>query len=313
MGTKAPLQLLIFGSWLVAFGAAALLEYAPNASLWFPPAAVTFAAVMVLGLRALPVLWLGCLVVTLLADQIYQRGLAWPELLLAGLAFAITHTLAYAAVALVLRSRDDVLSPGAYRGNVTLFLMGGMLATGLSSALGGLSLAATGMTEFRELPALIPTWWIGDYAGLVTVAPLFAVLLTQLAEALEVTPRKRLEPLLGPRPWHALWPGAALKLLGLAALTLTILAIAVVFAAPFVLVLLLLACLPVQLWIARNESPLVTLLGVFGFTLLLAIATSATGLREQAPTLQFMVISVAIGSYLDLAADRRTERDTARP
>lgn len=303
------MQLLIFGSWMVAFGAAALLEYAPNASLWFPPAAVTFAAVMVLGLRALPVLWLGCLVVTLLADQIYQRGLAWPELLLAGLAFALTHTLAYAAVALLLRSRDDILSPGAYRRNLTLFLLGGMLSAGLSSALGGLSLAATGMAEIRELPALIPTWWIGDYAGLVTVAPLFAVLLTQLAEALEVTPRKRLDPLLGPTPWRALWPGAALKLLGLAAMTLTILAIAVVFAAPFVLVLLLAACLPIQLWIARNEPPLVTLLGVFGFTLLLAIATSATGLREHAPTLQFVVISVAIGSYLGLAAGRRTNKD----
>lgn len=290
---------------MIAFGAAALLEYAPNASLWFPPAGVTLAAVLVLGLRALPVLWLGCMVVTLLADQIYPRGLAWPDLVLAGLGFAATHTLVYAAVALVLRARADVLSPGRHRRNVAVFLLAGALAAGLSSALGGLSLAASGMTEFAALPSLITTWWIGDYAGLMTVAPLFAVVLTRLAQTLDLTPQDRLDRILGPRPWHALWPGASAKLAGLAALTLTIVAVAAVLAQPWVLVLLPLTCLPVQLWIARTEPPLATLLGVFAFTLLLAIAASAGGLADQAPALQLVVIIVAMGSYLALSAGGR--------
>jgi len=38
LGHELPLHLIVFGAWMVAFGSAALLEYAPNASLWFPPA-----------------------------------------------------------------------------------------------------------------------------------------------------------------------------------------------------------------------------------------------------------------------------------
>lgn len=313
MGTQAPLQLMIFGSWMIAFGAAALLEYAPNASLWFPPAAITFAAVMVLGLRALPVLWLGCVVVTVLADQIYQRGLEWPALLLAGLAFAATHTLAYGAVAWVLRARHDLLSPHAYYRNVVRFLLGGAAAAGLSSALGGLSLAATGMAEFAALPALVATWWIGDYAGLITVAPLFALLLTRLAQALEMSPSNRLQQILGTSPWRALWPGAVGKLLALAMLATLILGVAVL-AEHSVLVFGLFACLPVQWWIAATEPPLATLLSVFGFTLLLAIAASSTGLGDQALVLQLVVISGAVGSYLALATgSTRSDTDAVAP
>jgi integral membrane sensor domain MASE1 len=310
MGPKASLHLSVFGSWMIGFGAAALLEYAPNASLWFPPAGITFAAVLVLGLRALPVLWLGCLVVTVLSDQIYQRGMAWPELLLAGLAFAATHTLMYAAMALVLRALHRHPSPASEWNSVIKFLLGGALAAGLSSLLGGLSLAFSGMVEFAVLPSLIVTWWIGDYAGLITVGPLFAVLLTRVAAALDLVAANRLGEVLGPDPWRSLWPNETGKLAILTLPTAIMIAIVANFAEHPGLVYILLACVPIQIWIATTESPLATLLGVFGITLLLAAAAGMTNLSNHAPVLQILVITLAAASYLSLAAARRVRQKT---
>lgn len=302
-GREAPLHLVIFGAWMIAFGAASLLEYAPNASLWFPPAAVTFAALLVVGVRALPVLWLGCLVVTILADQVFQRGLAWPELLSAGLAFGLTHTLAYGAVALTLRSGASHFTPVTTLSKIISFLLGGALAAGLSSLLGGLSLAATGMIGMAEVPSLIAPWWIGDYAGLITVAPLFALLLARLADVLEVEVGglPGLRQALGPRPRWTIAPRAVRKLGGLILLTLAILALAAAFPDQEALLFLLFICLPMQLWIVHTENELASLLGILAFSLLLAGAARLTGLGSEALMLQFIVISLAVSSYMGLA------------
>ena len=45
---------MLVGLWLGSFLLAAALEHAPHASLWFPPAAVTFAGLFCLGWRAAP-------------------------------------------------------------------------------------------------------------------------------------------------------------------------------------------------------------------------------------------------------------------
>ena len=286
---------------MIAFGAAALLEYAPNASLWFPPAAVTFAAILVMGIRAMPVLWLGCMVVTILADQIFQRGLSWPELLGAGLAFGLTHTLAYGAVALALRASASQFTPVTTLSKIIAFLLGGAVAAGLSSLLGGLSMAASGMTDLSSVPSLIAPWWIGDYAGLITVAPLFALLLARLASFSGVSAPRGLSPVVGARPWRALMPRALPKLGGLTLLTTAVLALAAAFPEQEAMLFLLFVCLPVQLWIVHTENELATLLGILMFSLLLAAAAGLTNLADHALMLQFMVISLAVSSYLGLA------------
>ena len=301
LGREIPLQLLVFGSWLIAFGAAALLEYAPNASLWFPPAAITFAAVLVLGLRILPVLWLACLIVTVLADQVFQRGLSGPELLGAGLAFGFTHTVAYGALAMLLRSTANPFSTLTTFRKISGFLLGGAVAAGISSLLGGLSLTATGMAERADLPSLIAPWWIGDYAGLITVAPLFAILLTRISAHLELPTPGGLRWIMEPIPWHRPWSIALGKLAALTLLTVAVLGIALKFPGQQAMLFLLFLCLPLQLWIVHSENTLASLLGILLFGLLLAIAAGMTALGDQALMLQFIVISLAVSSYLGLA------------
>ncbi|MFP4334602.1 MAG: MASE1 domain-containing protein [Wenzhouxiangella sp.] len=302
LAQQLPIHLVIFGAWMVAFGAAALLEYAPNASLWFPPAAITFASVFLLGPRAFPVLWLGCLLVTILADQVFERGLDLAELLAAGLAFAATHTLVYGAAALMLRSVLDSRLLRWTPGQTGALLVSLALAAGLSSALGGLSLAASGMAEPAALPALIRAWWIGDYAGLITVGPLFLLVLIRLSEALDLPVARPFDAKSSADGWKALWPGPVARLASLALLDIVLIAIILLLPGQAALAPILLVCLPVQLWIARSDPPLATVLGVFGLTLLLAIAVANSALKEQAMTVQFVVIVLAAASYLGLAA-----------
>jgi diguanylate cyclase (GGDEF)-like protein len=288
-------------AWLAAFAVAALLEYAPHASLWFPPAAITFSAVLVLGLRCLPVLWLACLIVTVLSDWIHGTGLGWPALVIAGLAFGLTHTLAFGAVALFLRRGAIHASPVTTLRKVSLFLLGGAAAAGLSAVFGGLSLALNGMIELAAVPPLIAPWWIGDYAGLVTVAPLFGLLLTRSAELLGVATPQGLRRLMGSQPWRALFPVAAGKLGLMLGLTLIVLMAAALFPQKESVLFLMFVALIVQLWIVHSESELAALLGILLFSTLLAIAAGQLGLSGQALMLQFVVISLAVSSYLGLA------------
>jgi hypothetical protein len=300
---EAPLQLAVFGSWIVGFGAAALFEYAPNASLWFPPAAVTFSAILVLGPRAFPVLWLGCLLVTILADQVFQPGLGWLDMLASGLAFAASHTVVYGGSAMLLRRFGGENLERLAAPQILGFLLMGVVACGLSSALGGLSLLGLGQVQLAELPPLIVTWWIGDYAGLVTVAPLFAVLLSHLAARLDAPLASRMHRLRGLDRFSDLWPEAARKLAWLALLAASILLASIGFGDPRLL-LGLLALAPLQIWLLQTEADLATLTGVFGLTLLIATAVSTTALSDAALYLQFFVIAVAAGSYLTRSMNR---------
>lgn len=307
---ELPLHLTIFGAWMMAFGAASLLEYAPNASLWFPPAGVTFAAVLLLGLRALPALWLGCLVVTLLSEQAAPRGMSTAELMLAGAGFALTHTLAYAAIALLVRAwarRSSRIQPVR---DAVWFLVAGLVAAGGSSVLGGLSLSAAGMMNWADARSLILPWWIGDFAGLITIAPLLAVLLTRWAMLDGMAPPAEFRRLQIRANWSALFPQALPKLALLAVLTVA--SVAAVALIPMQLAPLApwLICPPILLWIAWSENELATLLAVASFSLIVAGVVGVARLAEHAPALQGLVIGLAALSYL-IAARRSAHRDPA--
>jgi len=296
---ELPLELAVLGAWLAGFGAAALLEYAPNASLWFPPAGIAFAAVLVLGRRALPVLFLGCFQVTILADQVYERGQTWSELLLAGAAFAISHALIYGLAAILLRSRVRLTPDHLSQGDILAFLLIGLVASGVSSALAGISMVALGTTQPAEAAALIRTWWIGDYAGLVTVAPLVAVLLSHLSARLQARATARFDRVDGLDRLDSLWTSALPGLATLLVAALLLLAVPV-FLNQLWLVYGLLLSAPIMIRLAKTEAAIATVAGVFGLTLLVASAVSSSPLRQHALDLQLIVIALAAISYLAL-------------
>ena len=100
-------------AWVAAWSLGRIQEYAPHASLWFPPAGLTFAALAVLGPRAVP-----GVTITYQPDPLRQGILdSWPRALddtcaRADWGWAPRYTLDQMTVDLVPKIRE-LLSGGA--------------------------------------------------------------------------------------------------------------------------------------------------------------------------------------------------------
>lgn len=295
------LQSGVFLLWLAAFAAARLLEYAPHASLWFPPVAVTFGAFVSLGGRALPALLLACLAGTVLADLDYQLQLPATALAASALGFSLGHLLPFGLLAMLVR-RLAHAAPRATLRLVSAFLLGGGVASLLSAAGGVAGLSLGGMIATGSEGELLVPWLIGDYAGLVALGPMAGLLLHRLAGPLQVPAwpaRRRVgsETEDPGRGWRA-FAGKLGLLLGLTALVM-LLAGRWPDQPPLVFVLFF--AVVVQLWIVHTQSRVQTLLAIAAFSLLLASLTTALDLGQHALTLQFALISLAANSYFGLA------------
>lgn len=273
--------------WLAAFAAARLLEYAPFASLWFPPTAVSFAALVLFGIRGLPPV----VVATLLAHgyTLHRLDLEWTvaSVVIGGGGFALAHTLPMAALALFLQriARRDAL--GRF-GPASLFVLlgGGVLACAASALGGSAALVGAGMAASIDLRWSVVPWLIGDYTGLLALGPL-------LVEAA----RHRVAPETAPASAPPLWP-KLLILFGLVSGTLVAAAIwpdddAIVFTVFFALV--------VQQWISHTQTPLQTLLALGGVSLAIAVLVAVLGLGQHALKLQFALIALSLTSYSALS------------
>lgn len=288
-------------AWLLAFLASSLLEYAPHASLWFPPAAITFAALLVLGARALPVLWLACMLATVLTDRLYGQDLSVPALGLSGVVFALTHTAAYGLVALPLRRLAWEASPMTTLRKVTVVLVGGALAAGLSAILGAWGLGLTGMVSDEDAAGLLAPWWIGDYAGLVTLGPLASVGFVHLCSRWGIGVPAGVQYFSKSHRSRTLTLRSLLKLAALLLVSVAILFAASQFRDHEAILFLLFISIIMQLWIVHTETELCALAGIALFSALIVVATNVLHLGGAALMLQFVLISLAANSYLGLA------------
>lgn len=294
------LQLLLVGGWVALFLAARLLEYAPHASLWFPPAAVTFAGFAMYGRHALPAFIVACHVGVLLTLQ--RDGIAFdlPMLLRAGALFSLAHCLPYATLAwAVRRAIGDAALPSITRA-VGVMLAGGGVAALAAATLGALGTAWAGLMPMEAVAPTVLPWLIGDLAGLLAIGPLVAVALRHVAPTLH---RPEVQRLLA----QALLPlpprGTGLYLSKLALmLGSTALALFAVAAAPGYAPLMfgVFVAILVQLWIVHTHAALQSLLAIALFSVALAVLVAALDLDAHALTLQFALITLAASSYFGL-------------
>lgn len=293
-------QGVLYALWVGAFQAARWMEYAPHASLWFPPAAVTFAGFALFGRRALPALLAGAITGSLLTSDGYaalDAGQRIANLLL----FPLVHCLAYAlAAAIMLRAIGRGDTPSMVRA-VGGFLIGGMLAAA-AAALGGAWVThLAGMLPRDRIADTVMPWLIGDYAALIALGPLLVAALRALAQRLRLPSDRALtvfEALPRPPPAPARFLPKLALVLGLVAASLL-----AVSAAPHREPLLIAVFLAIvlQLWIVHTQGMLESLLAVALFSTLLAVLVDALGLDRHALTLQFAMITLSAGSYFGLA------------
>jgi diguanylate cyclase (GGDEF)-like protein len=169
--STARAGLLLF-SWIGIWFIAGLVEYTHHASVWFPPAGLTFAALFVVGFRAIPVLMLAAILVTLLISSDYQIQLQNLEVLEGGVLFGIAHIIPYYAGSTLLRWLTQTKT-------LTLPLsIISFLVIASSSALVAtiLVLSSLILSDMMSIDEFATTWlpfWIGDMAGIIVLSPLF--------------------------------------------------------------------------------------------------------------------------------------------
>jgi diguanylate cyclase (GGDEF)-like protein len=293
------LHLILPVLWLGSFYLARLLEHAPHASLWFPPAAVTFAGILVAGWRALPSLAVACVLATYATELAYSEAVRSGVLLTSSLAFATVHIAAYALPAALLRALAHRDLSGISLRSVTEFLLVGALGALLAAAGGVLSLRATGLLQADAVQPVMAAWWIGDYAALVTLAPLLIALLVRVVGEDRAHAAARFA-LFSFGRWRR-GPGTMGKLALLLGTTAAILAAYLAGADSQVLLAVLVLPVVLQLWIVHTEDRATALAGVVAFALLTVGIAAAFPMADDALILQFAAVSLAANSYLNLA------------
>ena len=280
--------------WLVVWMLGLLVEYTEHASIWFPAAGLTSAALFIIGIRAVPVLILGCVIVTFWTGQQYQLALNTLQLLQAGLLFGVAHIVPYYAGARLLRRLANI---GQFY--LPLFVIGFLLVAALSSLLATFSvLAALVMSSMMPLEDIAHTWlpfWIGDMAGVVVIAPLFSGVLAVLYPS----PQFVLEDYIGPQQRVAS-SGYQFKLLvNVVLLTLTML-LARYSDSPQSAFAVFFLVIP-HMWIACTESAFFTTLSLALSSFVIALLVHFLGLLQYALVYQFAINVIAANALFGLA------------
>lgn len=295
----ALLQAAIVALWMGMFLLARLLEHAPHASLWFPPAAVTFAALLVIGPRALPAILVSCTLATFLAEMQYGSALRPGVLAWSSFAFAGVHAIAYGVPAMVLRRLAHDQPVDVTLRSVTYFLLLGLAGATLAAVGGVAALSATGMIQVDAPGPLMAAWWMGDFVALLTLGPILIRLMVRAVGATGARGAWSLSPFqVDPVPTSA---RAWTKLAGLGGITAVMLIAAHAFETESLMLALLVVPLILQLWIVHTESRAAALLGVVLFSLLTVGAGALFEAGIDVVTLKFAAIALAAHSYYGLA------------
>jgi diguanylate cyclase len=285
---------LLLLSWLLVWGLGLLVEYTEHASIWFPAAGLTCAALFIVGVRAIPVLLIGCVIVTFWTGHHYQLELGAWQLLQAGLLFGIAHILPYYTGARLLRR---IANMGQF--HLPLLVIGFLLIAAVSSLLATITgLAALVVSQMMPFEAVSQTWlpfWVGDMAGVMVIAPLFSGLLAVLYPS----PKFVLEDYIGAQQRVA---SAAYKYkLLLTSILLTLAMLLAWYAdTPESAFAIFFLVIP-HMWIACTESAFFTALSVALSSFLIALLVNQLALMDYAMVYQFAVNVIAANALFGVA------------
>lgn len=292
---KMMRSLLLGIAWLVLWRVSVVMEYAPHASIWFPPAALTFAGFLIMGVRALPVLMLCSLIATFWVDALYQGNQSMMQLAWTGVLFGAAHCFPYYLGAKVLRSLLRRAIAQALPQLIIGFLVLCTLSALAAALLGTHALALTGMITPADVGSTWLPWWIGDMAGAMVLAPLFIAVLSWRYPQIEAW--------LGglnfePTSSHKL--KFVMKTCLLVCLASVVMLVAAQFRFQEVAFAMFFLLIP-QMWIAYSETPLRVALSLAALSLTIALGVTLLGLIEQALVYQFAISLIAASAYFGLA------------
>lgn len=159
-GCGALLAVVYFGAGKL--GLALAFVHASATAVW-PPTGIALAALLVLGVRAWPAISLGAFLVNVTTAGSVATSLG----------IAAGNTLeAIVGALLVTRFARGRHAFDRARDTFTFAVLAGLLSTTVSATVGVSSLALGGYARWESYGAIWLTWWLGDAAGAIIVAPL---------------------------------------------------------------------------------------------------------------------------------------------
>jgi diguanylate cyclase (GGDEF)-like protein len=280
--------------WLLVYEIGWLVEYTNHASVWYPVAGLTFAALLLFGFSILPALLTGCVLITFYTAYHYKIALSTPQLLNAGLLFGLAHILPYALGAIALRSFAK-RGPQDISRIIVLFLV---IAAVSSFCTTWLALPALVVTDMMPAEEVVATWlpfWIGDMAGVMVLAPFFVGLLSRVVpDALF-----RLTDMAGLKQ-HQFSSRYLLKLLLNMLLLTFCMLLAKVTDSPNSAFAIFFLVIP-HMWIACSESALLNVSSVALSSFLIAFLVHVLGLMDYVMVYQFAINVIAANTLFGLA------------
>ena len=292
-------NLLLVVLWLAVWMLGLLVEYTEHASVWFPAAGLTFAALFIVGVRVIPALLLACVAITYWAGHYYQLPLGFGGLTQAGLLFAIAHILPYYAGARLLR---HIALSAAF--NLPLFVISFLVIAALAALLATVlvlcALVLSGMMPFAEVGPAWLAFWIGDMAGVIVIAPLFASLLSVLYPA----PKFVLDEVIGTQQRIASKQFKYKLLLNISLLSLAML-LAWYADTPESAFAIFFLVLP-HMWIASTEAPFYNAVSVALSSFMIALLVNLLALMDYVMVYQFAINVIAANALFALAVPSLT-------
>ncbi len=293
--TSSLHYLVLAVAWILLWRVSALMELSPHASLWFPPAALSLAALLLMGWRAIPVLMFCAVVVTFWTNAMYGGHASDFALLSSGLAFGLAHCASYGAGAFLIWRVARLQHARSVTSTIIVFLAAGCLSA-LAAALSGIAaLEWTGMLDRFTGPALWLPWWIGDMAAVIVLTPLFLGLLSWRYPQIESWTGG-----LNFRPQQEGQIGFVAKLGLLLSLLSTVLLLEAHFRYSELAFAMFFLILP-QMWIVYTESPFRSALSMATFSTLAALWVAILGLADYALVYQFAICVIAASAYFGFA------------
>ncbi|MFC6441295.1 sensor domain-containing diguanylate cyclase [Pseudobowmanella zhangzhouensis] len=289
-----PTQLSLLVLWIAVWELAGLMEYANHASVWYPPSALSIAAFLLLGQRAILPITLAIVAVTFQTATQYALPHTTLQLIEAGLLNAAAHILPYWLTGFVIRYQRI-----RYEHHFTLVILTVLVITPLMTlAATGLTMLSLWFTDMLPFSDIADTWlpfWIGDLTGALALGPMFlGVISAVTSSSLHLLD----DPVLRPQQlmsWHF-----SFRILISVSCILAAMLLASFFNNSHAVFAIFFLVIP-HMWIAITEPPFSNATSVAIASLLIAILIPALGLMEHALVYQFAICVVAANSLFGLA------------
>lgn len=167
--TIVPVPMLVglFGVYVLAakLGLSLAFVHASASAVW-PPTGIALAAFLTLGSRAWPAVFAGAFVVNVITagSAVTSLGIATGNTLEGLLGACLVDRFA-GGVGAFDRAQDVFTFTG----------LAALLSTGVSATVGVASLSLGGYAQWADFGRIWLTWWLGDAAGALIVAPLLVL------------------------------------------------------------------------------------------------------------------------------------------